>query len=49
MGKTTDILIEQFLKACESKNGVQELDDVLSMGERTSARLFAAALKAQVF
>jgi aspartate kinase len=41
------MLIEHFLKACESKGGVQELDDVLSMGERTSARLFAAALKAQ--
>jgi aspartate kinase len=47
MGKTTDMLIEHFLKACESRDGVQELDDVLSMGERTSARLFAAALKAQ--
>lgn len=47
MGKTTDMLIEHFQKACESKDGVRELDDVLSMGERTSARLFAAALKAQ--
>jgi len=47
MGKTTDMLIEHFLKACESKSEMQELDDVLSMGERTSARLFAAALKAQ--
>jgi aspartate kinase len=47
MGKTTDMLIEHFLKACKSKDGTQELDDVLSMGERTSARLFAAALKAQ--
>jgi aspartate kinase len=46
MGKTTDTLITHFLRACESKDQVQELDDVLSMGERTSARLFAAALKA---
>jgi len=46
MGKTTDTLIEHFLKACEKRNASQELDDVLSMGERTSARIFAAALKA---
>jgi aspartate kinase len=46
MGKTTDTLIEHFLKACENKIALQELDDVASMGERTSARLFAAALKA---
>ena len=47
MGKTTDMLTEHFLKACERKDKARELDDVLSMGERTSARLFAAALKAQ--
>jgi len=45
MGKTTDTLREHFLKACENKTALQELDDVASMGERTSARLFAAALK----
>jgi len=45
MGKTTDTLIEHFLEACENTTALQELDDVASMGERTSARLFAAALK----
>jgi aspartate kinase len=46
MGKTTDMLTENFLKASGKKNPSQELDDVLSMGERTSARIFTAALKA---
>jgi aspartate kinase len=46
MGKTTDVLIEHFLEACEKKMALQELDDVASMGERTSIRLFAAALRA---
>jgi aspartate kinase len=45
MGKTTDILIDHFLKACEKKTASLELDDVVSMGERISARLFAVALK----
>lgn len=47
MGKTTDDLIEVATKASGSKPSTQELDDVLSMGERTSARVFAAALKAR--
>lgn len=46
MGKTTDTLIEHYLKACGNNKVPRDLDDVLSMGERTSARLFTAALRA---
>ena len=46
MGETTDTLIERSLKACRGKISQQDLDEILSMGERTSARLFAAALRA---
>jgi len=45
MGKTKDTLIEHFLKACENRKVMHELDDVASRGERISARLFAAALR----
>ena len=47
MGKTTDMLASDFQDACENKSMPKELDEVLSMGERISARLFAAALNAQ--
>jgi len=47
MGKTTDALIGIINQSSEGKVTPNLLDDILSMGERTSARLFAAALKAQ--
>lgn len=46
MGKTTDTLIEHSLKACGGKTSRRDLDEILSMGERTSTRLFTAALRA---
>ncbi|MBS7636888.1 hypothetical protein KEJ37_06105 [Candidatus Bathyarchaeota archaeon] len=48
MGKTTDFLLEAVKEAtnCEIMAGSMEVDDVLAMGERTSARIFSAALKA---
>ncbi len=47
MGKTTDTLLEILRNS--SGRGVEkhDADDILSMGERTSARVFAAALKAE--
>lgn len=47
MGDTTDTLIAHAEKACAEKISPKDLDEILSMGERTSARLFTAALKAQ--
>jgi len=47
MGGTTDSLLETATQACGNTLSGEELDDILSMGERTSARIFAAALKAQ--
>ena len=47
MGKTTDTL---FAAAKNSSNGrlhKTDLDEILAMGERTSIRIIAAALKAQ--
>lgn len=47
MGKTTDTL---FSAAKNSSNGrlhKKDLDEILAMGERTSIRIIAAALKAQ--
>ena len=47
MGKTTDTL---FQAAKNSSNGnlhKKDLDEILAMGERTSIRIIAAALKAQ--
>ncbi len=47
MGKTTDTL---FNAAKNSSNGMlhkNDLDEILAMGERTSIRIIAAALKAQ--
>jgi len=48
MGKTTDFLLEAIKEAvnCEKMMCSTDIDDVLAMGERTSARIFLAALKA---
>ncbi|MEM2485742.1 MAG: aspartate kinase [Candidatus Bathyarchaeia archaeon] len=45
MGKTTDALIEVAKNACNGNVNAEELDDILAMGERTSVRIFTAALK----
>jgi len=45
MGKTTDILMNTMKNASNGKLEKRELDDILSMGERTSVRIFAAALR----
>ncbi|MEM2905972.1 MAG: aspartate kinase [Candidatus Bathyarchaeia archaeon] len=47
MGKTTDNLLDAARTAAEGKLSPRELDDVVSMGERTSARIFAAALRSE--
>ena len=44
IGATTDELIE-VVRASTRKISPPELDDILSMGERTSARIFAAILR----
>ncbi len=45
MGKTTDILMNTAKNTSNGKLAKHELDDILSMGERTSVRIFAAALR----
>jgi len=45
IGKTTDILINTVKNTSNGKLEKHELDDILSMGERTSVRIFAAALR----
>ena len=45
MGKTTDMLMNTMKNTSNGKLEKRELDDILSMGERTSVRIFAAALK----
>ena len=45
MGKTTDILMNTMKNASNGKLEKHELDEILSMGERTSVRIFAAALR----
>jgi len=45
MGKTTDILMNTVKNTSNGKLEKRELDDILSMGERTSVRIFAAALR----
>ncbi|MGD0645121.1 MAG: aspartate kinase [Candidatus Bathyarchaeia archaeon] len=45
MGKTTDNLMITAKNASNGKLEKKDLDDILSMGERTSIRIFAAALK----
>ncbi len=47
MGKTTDLLLHAAKNASNGKVRKGELDEILAMGERTSIRIFAAALKAQ--
>jgi aspartate kinase len=47
MGKTTDHLLETTNKASRGGVARQELDDILSMGERTSSRIFMTALSAK--
>ena len=46
MGKSTDQLLNTVKNASGGKIGKKELDEVLAMGERTSVRIFAVALKA---
>ncbi len=45
MGKTTDMLLTTAKNTSNGKLSKHELDDILSMGERTSVRIFATALK----
>jgi aspartate kinase len=47
LGKTTDFLLDTVKQAtnCNPKLN-SDIDDILAMGERTSARIFSAALKA---
>jgi aspartate kinase len=45
MGKTTDVLMTTAKNASKGKLEKKDLDDILSMGERTSIRIFSAALK----
>jgi aspartate kinase len=45
MGKTTDVLMTTAKNTSNGKLQKHELDDILSMGERTSVRIFAASLR----
>jgi aspartate kinase len=45
MGKTTDLLMNTMKNTSNGKLEKHELDDILAMGERTSVRIFAAALR----
>jgi len=45
MGKTTDQLLATAKNTSNGKLAKHELDDILSMGERTSVRIFATALR----
>lgn len=45
MGNTTDVLLDTARNVFNGRVDKKELDDILSMGERTSIRIFAAALK----
>jgi aspartate kinase len=45
MGKTTDTLLTTAKNTSNGKLQKHELDDILSMGERTCVRIFAAALR----
>lgn len=47
MGGTTDLLFHAAKNASNGKVKKGELDEILAMGERTSIRIFAVALKAQ--
>ncbi len=46
MGKTTDQLLHTVKNASRGNIKGEDLDEVLSMGERTSVRIFAATLRA---
>jgi len=46
MGKTTDQLLHTVKNASRGNIKEEDLDEVLSMGERTSVRIFAATLRA---
>jgi aspartate kinase len=45
MGKTTDVLMTTAKNTSNGKLQKHELDDILSMGERTSVRIFSTALR----
>jgi aspartate kinase len=45
MGKTTDVLMTTAKNTSNGKLEKKDLDDILSMGERTSVRIFAASLR----
>lgn len=45
MGKTTDVLMTTAKNASNGTLEKKDLDDILSMGERTSIRIFSTALK----
>jgi aspartate kinase len=45
MGRTTDLLMNTMKHTANGKLEKHELDDILAMGERTSVRIFAAALR----
>jgi len=45
MGKTTDALLSAAKNTSNGKLAKHDLDDILSMGERTSVRIFATALR----
>jgi aspartate kinase len=45
MGKTTDVLLNTAKNASNGKLEKKDLDDILSMGERTSIRIFSTALR----
>ena len=47
MGKTTDTLFHAAKNSSNGKLHKKDLDEILAMGERTSIRIIAAALKAQ--
>ena len=45
MGKTTEVLMSTAKNTSNGRLQKHELDDILSMGERTSVRIFSAALR----
>jgi aspartate kinase len=47
MGKTTDTLFNAAKNSSNGRLHKKDLDEILAMGERTSIRIIAAALKAQ--
>ncbi|MBT8172048.1 aspartate kinase [Candidatus Bathyarchaeota archaeon] len=47
MGKTTDRLFQAAKNSSNGRLHKKDLDEILAMGERTSIRIIAAALKAQ--